>query len=103
MEMEAEAIDDELVPYEFYLSQNYPNPFNPETIIEYGIPIDAEVKLTIFNTLGQRVATLVNEKQEAHRYSVTFNASEYQLSSGIYFYQLQTGSYNKVRKLLYLK
>ena len=103
MIIDAQGIGDELVPNHFYLNRNYPNPFNPETIIEYGLPIDADVKLLIFNTLGQKVATLVNKKQEAHRYKITFDAKKYQLSSGVYFYQLQTSTYQQVRKLLYLK
>lgn len=91
------------IPRHFFLEQNYPNPFNPQTIIEYAIPVDSEVLLTVFNTFGQKVATLVNQRQRANRYRIAFDAARYHLSSGIYFYQLQTGTYQQVRKLLYLK
>ncbi len=99
----AQPIGDELVPYQYYLRENYPNPFNPETIIEYGLSVDGDVELFVFNVLGQKVATLVNERQEAHRYKITFNASEFKLASGIYFYQIRSGSFIKSRKLLFLK
>jgi len=99
----AQAIDDELVPYTFYLRQNYPNPFNPETTIEYGIPTDEKVIVSIYNTLGQKVATLVDDDQEAHRYKLTVNAAEHNLASGIYFYQIKAGSYVKSRKFVFIK
>ena len=99
----AQPIGDELVPNQYYLNPNYPNPFNPETIIEYGIVQDGLVELFVFNVLGQKVATLVNERQEAHHYKVTFNAADHLLASGVYFYQLKSGNYIQSRKLLYLK
>jgi len=96
-------IGDELVPYSFYLNQNYPNPFNPETTIEYGLPTDQKVKLQIFNILGQKIATLVNERQEAGRYKITFNATNPTLPNGVYFYYLKAGDYKRTRKMLILK
>ena len=78
-------------PDNFYLNQNYPNPFNPNTIINYTIPLDArgetqDVKLIVYNSLGMLIATLVDEKQNAGNYNVSFNGNN--LSSGVYFYKL---------------
>jgi hypothetical protein len=99
----AEPIGDELVPYVYYLNQNYPNPFNPETVIEYGLPQDSKVRLDVFNTLGQKVATIVNERQVARRYKVQFNARDAGLASGIYIYQLKAGNTIKRHKFVFIK
>lgn len=72
------------------LEQNYPNPFNPSTTISYALPHRSYVKLTVFNTLGQQAATLVNGEVEAGYHQVTFNAGG--LASGVYFYRLQVRS-----------
>lgn len=88
-------------PDEFILEQNYPNPFNPATIIRYGIPQRTHVNLTVYNSLGQKVATIVNEEQEAQYYETVFDASG--LPSGVYVYRMQAGEYVEVKKLLYLK
>lgn len=85
----------------FSLNQNYPNPFNPVTIINYEIPKEGFVSLKVFDTIGREVSTLVNQHQIAGSHSITFNASN--LSSGIYFYQLKSGSYNSIKKLILLK
>ena len=85
----------------FDLSQNYPNPFNPSTIIKYSIPSDGNVKLTVFNVLGQKVTTLVNGYIKAGTYSINFNASN--LNSGLYFYKLESGNFTSVKKMLLLK
>ena len=90
-----------IIPYNFELSQNYPNPFNPSTIIRYSVPSRSTVILKIFDILGGEVSTLINEDKDAGFYSVNFNAS--QLSSGIYFYQLQAGSFNQVKKMILIK
>ena len=101
--LKAEGIGDELVPDVFYLNQNYPNPFNPLTTIEYGIPKDENVIIRIYDILGQLVATLVDEQQKAHRYTITFNANDYRMASGIYFYQLKAGAYIQNRKFVFIK
>ena len=89
------------VPGTFTLSQNYPNPFNPSTQINYEIPTTSLVTLKIVNILGQVVATLVNEKQEAGSHPVTFDASKF--ASGVYFYQLTAGNFNATRILVLMK
>jgi hypothetical protein len=89
------------IPQKFTLNQNYPNPFNPNTKIEYTLPTAVKVSLKIFNLLGQVVATLVDEKQEANTYVKEFDAS--MLSSGIYFYQLQAGNFNATKKMVLMK
>ncbi len=90
-------------PAGFDLKQNYPNPFNGTTIIEYGIPEDQKVDLSIYNTLGQKVFTVVNQRQEARRYKVSFDAVEAGLTSGLYFYQVKAGDYIKRRKFVFIK
>ena len=85
----------------FSLSQNYPNPFNPSTRISYEIPVSNFVTLKIFDALGKAVASLVNEKQNAGSYTVDFNGSN--LSSGIYFYRINSGEFIKTRSMMLLK
>ncbi|UCF62674.1 MAG: T9SS type A sorting domain-containing protein [bacterium] len=89
------------VPVEFQLEQNFPNPFNPVTQIQYGLPHDSEVTLVIYNQLGQKIATLVEGRQTVGYHTVSFNAA--QLPSGLYFYQIQAGSYRKVMRMMLLK
>ncbi len=78
------------VPAEFALRQNYPNPFNPATQIRFDLPESAHVRLDVYNSLGQQVATLVNETKGAGRYEISFDAGY--LSSGTYLYRLEAGS-----------
>jgi hypothetical protein len=89
------------VPTEFSLQQNYPNPFNPTTTIRYGLPYKSAVQLTVYNTLGQEVAILQNEEQEAGYHEVKFDASG--LSSGVYYCRMQAGSFVQAKKVLLLK
>jgi hypothetical protein len=89
------------IPKSFSLSQNYPNPFNPTTNINYDIPNNMFVNITVYNELGQKVITLVNKKQKAGKYVVSFNASN--LSSGVYFYQLKTKDFVQIKKMILLK
>jgi hypothetical protein len=89
------------LPKTFTLDQNYPNPFNPSTVVRYSIPNDAVVTLKVFNIIGQQVATLVDQKQAAGNYSVTFDASK--LSSGVYFYKINAGQYVSTKKMLLMK
>jgi hypothetical protein len=89
------------IPDEFVLHQNFPNPFNPSTTIRYGITTDAHVLLEVYNILGQRVSTLVDEERAAGVHDVVFDGSQH--SSGTYFYRLQTGSFIEIKKLILLK
>ena len=89
------------VPNEFSLRQNYPNPFNPQTDIQFSLPVNADVRLTVVNMLGQEVAVLVNETMSAGVYTASFNGAN--LPSGLYFYRLDAGDYTSVRKMMLMK
>lgn len=97
-EVEANIVS---VPVKFDLSQNFPNPFNPSTTIKFSIPQAANVTLKVYNMLGQEVRTLVNSFREAGEHSVKFEAKE--LNSGLYFYKIEAGSFNMVKKMTLLK
>jgi hypothetical protein len=88
-------------PYQFALEQNYPNPFNPSTTIQYELASPSEVKLRVFDVLGREVATLVNARQSTGRYRAEFNAAA--LSSGVYFYRLETQNFTQTRKMFLVK
>ncbi len=94
-------INNNEIPSDFSLSQNYPNPFNPVTVIHYSLNENRLTTLKIFNVLGREVATLVNGKQNAGSYSVNFNASN--LSSGVYFYKLESGEFAETKRMILLK
>ncbi len=89
------------VPMVYDLKQNYPNPFNPSTTIKFQIPNSNLVTLEIYNLLGQKVATLVNEKLTAGRHTVEWNAAGF--ASGVYLYRLQAGNYTETKKLILLR
>lgn len=92
--------------FDFEVSQNYPNPFNSSTIIDYQLPTDANVRLDIFNVVGQKVVTLVEAFQKAGRYQSVFDGKDKTgraLSSGVYFYRLEAGSFAGVNKMIYVK
>ena len=89
------------IPVQYTLDQNYPNPFNPTTKIKFQIPTDGVVRLKVFNILGQEVASLVNEQLKAGSYSVDFNASK--VSSGVYIYRIEAGTFSSVKKMMLLK
>jgi hypothetical protein len=85
----------------YQLHQNYPNPFNPSTKITFTLPKPEHVTLAVYNTLGQKVATLLNTRMTAGSHDVTFDAST--LPSGIYFYRIQAGEFSQVRKMVLLR
>ncbi len=89
------------IPEKCWLSQNYPNPFNPQTKIKFGLPQQSYVKLTIFDVLGREVGRLINGEIKAGEYGVTWDASS--LSSGIYFYRLETDKFIETRKMVLIK
>jgi hypothetical protein len=89
------------IPATFELQQNYPNPFNPATIIHYQLSGNVFVTLKIYDVLGREIRLLVYERQKAGSYSVTFNGDN--VPSGVYFYNLQAGTYNDTKKLVLLK
>ena len=100
------AFDALSIPIEFALMQNYPNPFNPSTTIKYDLPAEQNVRLEIYNILGERVKTLVNDTKKAGRYSITWNGkNDYgsRVASGVYIYTIRTKEFNRNMKMLMLK
>jgi|GEM_PF-585181 len=95
------GVDDEILPLTFALHQNYPNPFNPITNIQFTIPEPSDVKLRIFNVLGKEVDVLVNETLPVGHHRILWNPKN--ISSGVYFYKIEAGSFIKTRKMILLK
>ena len=93
--------DSETITNKFSLEQNYPNPFNPTTTISYSIKEKGFVRLKVYDALGKEIATLVNEEKRQGSYSAKFNGNN--LPSGVYFYQIESGNFTKVNKMLLLK
>jgi hypothetical protein len=94
------------LPTEFALSQNVPNPFNPNTVVEYALPKDAQVNLSVYNVLGQHVKTLVDDMQRAGKQSVSWDGTDNSgstVASGVYFYKLRAGDFSDTKKMLLLK
>ena len=94
------------IPTTFYLNQNYPNPFNPSTTIEYGLPQSGHVELTVFNALGQKVLTLVNEDQPAGIQRVVWNGTNdrgIRVASGMYLYRIKANGTTNIKRLLLIK
>ncbi len=89
------------MPTAFVLSQNYPNPFNPSTTIKFALPTNSNVKLTIYNTIGKEVTTLINGSMEAGNHSVNWNASNQ--PSGMYFFKLEAGNFTSTKKMMLIK
>jgi uncharacterized repeat protein (TIGR01451 family) len=93
--------DESSFPLQYKLHQNYPNPFNPITHIKYDLPKSSKVKIDIFNILGQKVITLVDDHKKAGSYSVDFNGSKF--ASGLYFYRIEADNFQKTRKMIFMK
>ncbi|MCB0748825.1 MAG: T9SS type A sorting domain-containing protein, partial [Ignavibacteriae bacterium] len=89
------------LPTDYQLAQNYPNPFNPSTTISYSLPKDGFTKLTVYNSIGVEVKTLVSENKIAGNYVINFNAGN--LPSGIYFYDLSSGTFRSTKKMILIK
>ena len=89
------------IPDRFSLSQNYPNPFNPSTQINFSIPKEGFVKITVFDALGREVEKLADKHMNAGNYKIDFDASK--LTSGLYFYKIQTGGFTDTKKMILIK
>jgi len=101
------AVDDgDLRPNKFSLYQNYPNPFNPVTRINYDLPIQGNVTITIHDILGRQIKTLVNQVQPAGHRSVIWNATndyDKPVGAGVYLYRISAGDFHSVKKMVLLK
>jgi hypothetical protein len=100
------ATNEEKMPKSFAISQNYPNPFNPQTVIKYDLPKPEHVRITIYNILGQKVKTVVDEDQQAGYKSANWDGKDDQgkdVSTGIYFFQIKVGDFSTVKKMILLK
>jgi photosystem II stability/assembly factor-like uncharacterized protein len=93
--------ENNIVPNSLVLEQNYPNPFNPSTIIKFSVPERSNTIIKVYNTVGSEVATLLNEVKQPGTYEVNFNATG--LSSGAYYYSVQTDNFREVKKMILLK
>jgi hypothetical protein len=95
-------ISEDIIPEAYILEQNFPNPFNPSTTITFSLPEKSDnLRLSIYDSIGQRVAELINSSFEAGKYNYSWNASEF--SSGIYFYELQTEKFRATKKMVLIK
>jgi hypothetical protein len=83
------------------LFQNYPNPFNPTTLIKYQLPVDGNIKIRLYNSIGEEIRTLVNEDKPAGIYEFQFNSTG--IASGIYYYRIDSGNFTDTKKLIVLK
>jgi flagellar hook assembly protein FlgD len=93
-------------PEKFALQQNNPNPFNPTTNIDYSIPKSAQVQLVVYNILGQKIVTLVNQYENAGEKSIKWNGNDESgqiVSSGVYIYQIQAGDFSASQKMIFAK
>ena len=93
--------DDENIPKEMRLRNNFPDPFNPATTVEYDLSEDVNVTIKVYDLLGREVATLLDGYEEAGYKKIVFDATT--LSSGIYFYKMQAGRFNDVKKMMLLR
>ena len=96
------SVDEEVIaPKTFTLEQNYPNPFNPTTTIQFSLNTASPVKLTVFDILGQEVATLVNEYKSVASHKVQWRANT--MPSGVYYYRLEADGFSKTHKMVLMK
>ena len=102
----AVAEEESSVPLSFSMKQNFPNPFNSETVIEYSLPRESQIKITIYNLLGQKVKTLINGKSPAGRQEVSWDGKNNRreaVSSGIYFYRMEADEFTQTKRMVLLK
>ncbi|MBK8661184.1 MAG: T9SS type A sorting domain-containing protein [Ignavibacteriales bacterium] len=95
------VVEVELAPTTFTLDQNYPNPFNPTTMIRFSLPTTSVVILNVYNTLGEKVVTLLNGQMESGYHQVSFDAAN--LPSGLYLYEIKAGEFSSIKKMVLLK
>jgi len=95
------VVEIEMIPIDFMLYQNYPNPFNPTTTIKYALPFEGEVKISLYNSLGEQVAVILNRTMPAGYHSVKLDGSN--LTSGIYIYRIETEGFIKSKKMMLIK
>jgi hypothetical protein len=103
---EVSVKDEKIIPTQFSLAQNYPNPFNPATTIAYCIAKITQVRLEVYNLVGQKIRTLVNEAQPAGYYTARWNGKDEQdqpMPSGAYIYRLTTDSFTETKQMLLIK
>lgn len=101
VEVVVTGLENSDIPDDFALNPNYPNPFNPSTMLSYDLPKASNVTLSVYNSLGQLVATLINEKVQAGKHSLYFDASH--LQSGIYYYRITADKFTSTRKMMLIK
>jgi hypothetical protein len=89
-----------LIPGEFVLYQNYPNPFNPSTVIRWQLAVGSMVELSVYNMLGEKVATLISKRMNPGNHTCIFDGKD--LASGIYYYQLTAGNFREIKKMVLL-
>ncbi|HMQ70442.1 MAG TPA: T9SS type A sorting domain-containing protein, partial [Ignavibacteria bacterium] len=99
------ADNNSIFPKEIQLYQNYPNPFNPVTTINFSIPKQGNVKLEVYDVTGKKVKTLINGLRAAGNYTINFSATEggSNLSSGVYFYRIESGDFIEVKRMILIK
>jgi hypothetical protein len=97
----SDIVEVKLIPSQFELSQNYPNPFNPSTTISFSLPQETQLKITIYNMLGELVDTLVDGTYQAGYHKINFDASN--LSSGAYIYRIESNKFTQIKKMMLLR
>ena len=100
------SVDEEFISTEFALHQNYPNPFNPVTTLNYGLPEQSMVVMTVYDLMGREVTTLVNQVQKAGYHTIRWNGTDQSgqvVSAGLYIYRITAGDYSVARKMILLK
>jgi len=101
----SDEVEIEVLPTKYELMQNYPNPFNPATKIRFSLPEDAKIAINIYNILGEKVASVLNEELKAgfHEVDFTSNSAGYRLSSGVYIYAIEAKNFSQVKKMILMK
>ncbi|RKX30837.1 MAG: hypothetical protein DRP46_04605 [Candidatus Zixiibacteriota bacterium] len=104
--IDVKEIESNILPAEFELGQNYPNPFNPNTKMEFAVPQNSHVNISVFNILGQKIATLVDGEYAPGYYSVDWDATSdngSEVASGIYFYRIEANNFSNTKKLMLIR